>query len=142
MKFNDIQKEAEIDLKIDQSNLSKSSAETPLMVNKYYRYLMIESKVLKLIETELYMLLKEKTDYYMHQAPDEVYVKKPFNRKVLKSDVKLFIDSDQEYCDKIRQCDAQIHKVKYLEEIIKQLNNRSFIIQNIIADNKFKNGGY
>lgn len=142
MKFDDIQKEAEVDLKIDQTNLSKSSAETPLMVNKYYRYLMTESRILKLLETEVLVLHKETRDYYLHQAPDEVYVRKPFNRKVLKADVKFFVDADPEYCEKIRQYDTQERKVKYLEEIIKQFNNRSFIIQNIIADNKFKNGGF
>ena len=42
------------------------------------------------------MLRREKWEYYTGKARPEVYVEKPFDFKVLKSDIDKYLDSDEE----------------------------------------------
>lgn len=142
MKLEDIKAMAETDLLIDKSNLTSASIDTPLMVNKYYNVLIEEARIYKILEGKLSQLYKEKYDYYLSLADPAVYVKKPWNRKVLKSDVDMYISSDQDYVDMNNKLETQKYKLKYLEEIIKQFNQRTFTIKNIIDNEKFKSGGF
>ena len=52
----------------------------------------------------------------------------------------MYINSDQDYIDMHNKIETQKFKVKYLEEIIKQFNQRTYTIKNIIENEKFKNG--
>lgn len=142
MKLEDIKLMAESDLKIDKGNLTGSSIDAPMMVNKYYNILIEESRIYKVLEGKSYQLYKEKYDYYLCLADPSVYLKKPWNRKVLKSDVDMYISSDQDYIELNNKLETQKFKVKYLEEIIKQFNQRTFTIKNIIDNEKFKSGGF
>lgn len=142
MKLADIQDMVEVDLKLDSESLTSESVKTPLLVNKYYRIFLEESDILKKAESRQIRMYKEKYDYYLHLAPDEIYIKKPFNRKVLKSDVDSYIISDSEYIDLDEKINTQRYKVKYVEDIIKQLNQRTYTIKNIIDYKKFVNGGF
>lgn len=142
MKLSEIQAQAEVDLKIDMSDLPKATTQIPLLVNKYYSIFLEEQALLKASENRLIRLYKEKYDYYSHASPPDVYIEKPFNRKVLKGDLDTYISSDEEYLDYDLKVTRQRHKTKYVEEIIKQLNQRSFNIKNIIEAQKFSNGGY
>ena len=142
MKLDDIMEQAKFDLTIDKSNLTSSSIDTPLMVNKYYNILIEEARIYKILEGKLSQLYKEKYDYYLSLADPAVYVKKPWNRKVLKSDVDMYINSDQDYIDMHNKIETQKFKVKYLEEIIKQFNQRTFTIKNILDSERFKAGGF
>lgn len=142
MKLEEIQSEAEQDLRFDKNKLVDASIDTPSLVNKYYGYLITEGRILKMIENKLFEVYKELYDYYLHLSPPEAYTAKPFNRKVLKGDVDMYIQADQAYADIVNKIEAQKFKVKYIEEIIKQLNQRTYNIKNIIEFEKFKNGGY
>ena len=142
MKLDDIMEQAKFDLTIDKSNLTSSSIDTPLMVNKYYNILIEEARIYKILEGKLSQLYKEKYDYYLSLADPSVYIKKPWNRKVLKSDVDMYINSDQDYIDMHNKIETQKFKVKYLEEIIKQFNQRTYTIKNILENEKFRAGGF
>lgn len=142
MKLEDIQSESESDLMFDKNKLVDASIDTPRLVNKYYGYLINEGRILKMIENKIHEVYRDRYEYYLHMAPPEVYIAKPWNRKVLKGDVDMYIQSDNLYSDMINKLEAQKYKVKYVEEIIKQLNQRTYNIKNIIDIEKFKNGGY
>lgn len=140
MKLEEITELANTDLAINELNLTESSVRTPLLVNKYYNILVKEARLLKYHEQEVFTLRREKYDYYLHLAPDEIYIEKPWNRKVLKSDVNSYIDADKDVIAHYNKIETQKYKVKYLEELIRQLNQRAFHIKNIIEHEKFKNG--
>ena len=142
MKLEDIQTEAESDLMFDKNKLVDASIDTPRLVNKYYGYLIDEGRILKMIENKIHEVYRDRYEYYLHMAPPEVYIAKPWNRKVLKGDVDMYIQSDNLYSDMVNKLEAQKYKVKYVEEIINQLNQRSYNIKNIIEYSKFTNGGY
>lgn len=142
MKLEDIQTEAESDLMFDKNKLVDASIDTPRLVNKYYGYLIDEGRILKMIENKIHEVYRDRYEYYLHMAPPEVYIAKPWNRKVLKGDVDMYIQSDNLYSDMVNKLEAQKYKVKYVEEIIKQLNQRTYNIKNIIEFEKFRSGGY
>lgn len=142
MKLEDIQDEATKDLLFDKNKLTEASIDTPGLVNKYYGYLITEGRILKMIENKQHEVYRELYDYYLGFAAPEIYIQKPWNRKVLKGDVEMFIQADNLYSDIVNKIEAQKYKVKYIEEIIKQLNQRTYNIKNILEWEKFKNGGY
>ena len=75
------------------------------------------------------------------KAPDEVYEKEPFDYKVREKDaIQRHLDADEKLTTidlKIRYYDVQL---KFLEEIIKTVSNRTFQIKNAIEWQKFQAG--
>jgi hypothetical protein len=64
----------------------------------------------------------------------------PQSLRLLKSDIPTYIDADKDVVDASLKMGVQEAKVEYLESIIKQINNRNFILSNIINWEKFRTG--
>jgi len=98
------------------------------------------SLLLKKAEYEHKTMIKNKWEYYTGKADPGVYKEKPFDIKVLKSDVHIYMDSDPE----LQRADQKVaylnQIVKYLEQILRGVNNRSFLIKNAIEWKKFTSG--
>ena len=60
--------------------------------------------------------------------------------KVLKSDVHIYINSDEEMQRSDQKVAYLNTVVKYLEQILRGLNNRTFLIKNMIEWKKFTSG--
>ena len=60
-------------------------------------------------------LYREKWEYYGGKTDAKVYATKPFDLKVLKTDLSVYIESDQEIID------AE-NKIVYLEETVKYID--------------------
>ena len=85
-------------------------------------------------------MIKDKWEYYTGKADPGVYKEKPFDIKVLKSDVYIYMDSDPEL-QRADQKFAYLNQiVKYLEQVLRGVNNRSFLIKNAIEWKKFTSG--
>ena len=128
------------DLKRDDTELDSESARIPLLHNKYLQHINKYSLLLKKAQQELNVLEREKWEYYTGKADESVYREKPFDLKVLKSDVHIYINSDEE----MQRADQKVAYlntvVKYLEQILRGLNNRTFLIKNMIEWKKFTSG--
>ena len=65
---------------------------------------------------------------------------KPFDLKVLKADVHIYMDSD----DELQKADQKVAYLKqvvnYLEQVLRSINNRTFLIKNAIEWKKFTSG--
>lgn len=142
MKLEDIQAEIEADSQINQSNLDVESLRIPMLHAKYYKIFMNEIRILKGIESELKKLKRDKTLYYTGQADDDKYKERPLHRKVMKTEVDLYLDADDELSELKNRFELQKLKADMLESFIKTLNNRNFLIKNALDWLKFKNGGY
>ena len=91
-------------------------------------------------ESDLYVLKREKWEYYTGKSDASVYAQKPFNLKILKQDVDKYLDSDIDI-------QRAKHKVEYLQtttdfldRTIRQISNRTFTIKNAIEWRKFTSG--
>lgn len=142
MTLDEIKAMAKVDLVIDSTNLLGASVETPVLSNKYYCIYIEQKKILNALEQRLLIVYKESFEYYNGSADAEVYIKRPLGKKILKGEIERYINADPIYQDMISKIKNLEEKVKYLDYIIKQFNNRNFIIKNAIDDKKFQNGGY
>ena len=83
----------------------------------------------------------ERYNFYTGKAPAEVYVEEPFPYKVREKDaIQRHLDADK----RLNQIDLKIKyydaTLKFLEEIIKNVSNRTYQIKNAIEWNRFQAG--
>ena len=140
MDFDKIIEEWKQDCPIDDTTLDKESVKIPTLHGKYLELHSREKIFLNYLEVEYKKLYREKWEYYTGKADESVYREKPFDLKVLKSDVHIYINSDDEM-QRADQKVAYLNTVaKYLEQILRGLNNRTFLIKNMIEWKKFTSG--
>ena len=83
----------------------------------------------------------ERHNYYTGKAPAEEYVKEPFPYKVREKDaIQRHMDADERMSTinmKIKYYDVTL---KFLEEIIRNVSNRTYQIKNAIEWQQFQSG--
>jgi hypothetical protein len=140
MTLEELQAQVNRDFKLDDTELDSESIKIPLLHNKYLQHLNKFSLLLKKAEYDHKLLVREKWEYYTGKADASVYQEKPFDLKILKADVHIYIDSDEEL-QKADQKVAYLNVVvKYLEQVLRSINNRTFLIKNAIEWKKFTSG--
>ena len=140
MTLEELQSQADKDLVIDDTELDTESLRTPILHNKYLQYYNKFNLLLKKSQWEERTLQREKWEYYTGKSDPSVYKEKPFDLKVLKNDVHIYINADED----IQKIQAKIIYqeaiVNYLEQILRMINNRSFTIKNAIEWRRFTSG--
>ena len=140
MTLEELQAQADKDLVIDDTELDTESLKTPILHNKYLQYYNKFNLLLKKSQWEEKTLQREKWEYYTGKSDPEVYKQKPFDLKVLKNDVHIYINSDEDIQKIQAKIEYQSAIVNYLEQILRILNNRSFTIKNAIEWRRFTSG--
>ena len=140
MDLEQLQDLAEKDLKINDTELDLESLKTPQLHNKYMKHLTTFKLMLSKAESELHTLKREKWEYYTGKADASVYAQKPFDLKVLRTDVDKYIESDDELIKAKQKKEYLTTVVDYLDKTIRQISNRGFTIKNAIDWRKFTSG--
>ena len=131
----------EKDSQIDPDNLHDESLKIPQLHSKYYT-LYNTITLLREKARESYAKIRlERYNYYTGKATAEVYAEEPFPYKVREKDaIQRHLDAD----DKMNKIDMKIKyydvMLKFLEEIIRAVSNRTYQIKNAIEWNKFQAG--
>ena len=141
MNLEEIEKLWEEDSYIDPDNLHLESIKIPNLHSKYFKIYNNLALLRKKEENNFLELQKEKWLYYSGKADPEVYKQKPFDHRVLKSDLDKYLDADEELIRSNTKIEYYNIMIKFLESIIKSIENRSFAIKNSIDFMKFI-GGY
>ena len=141
MNLEKIQEMWQKDSVIDPDNLHDESLKIPQLHSKYYT-LYNTITLLREKARDSYNKIKlERYNFYTGKAPEEVYIKEPFPYKVREKDaIQRHLEADEKLTNidlKIRYYDTEL---KFLEEIIKNVSNRTFQIKNAIEWNKFQAG--
>ena len=142
MKIDDIRIQLDKDKKVDQTQLDVESLKIPEQAVKYQQMAHDEALRLRFLEKEYNVAKYNRWMYYTGKADPEVYNKEPFDHKVLKSDINIFLDSDlilNEIQDRIT---AQTEKLKLVYEAGKVMQNKSFNIKNALEHQKFMGGAF
>ena len=131
----------EKDSQIDPDNLHDESIKIPQLHAKYYT-LFNTITLLKEKARESHNKVKlERYQYYTGKAEPDVYEEEPFPYKVRdKEAIQRHMDADEKLNNismKIRYYDVML---RFLEDIIKTISNRTFQIKNAIEWNKFQSG--
>lgn len=140
MKFEEIHRMASEDLKIDRFNLVNEATRTPVILSKYLEIYRNEKAMLHTLTSKFSVLKKDKWEYYSGKASPEVYEQHPFDKKILRQDVDIYLESDEEIINLSNKINIQKEKCFYLEKILRGIEQREFSIKNAITMIKFDAG--
>ena len=131
----------ERDAVIDPDNLHNESLKISELHSKYYTIYNTISLLREKARGSYSSVKLERYNYYTGKAPAEVYVQDPFPYKVREKDaIQRYLDADKKLTNidlKIKYYDTQL---KFLEEIIRNISQRTFQIKNAIEWQKFQAG--
>ena len=140
MDLETLQKQVDVDLKIDDTELDLESIRTPQLHNKYLKLFTKYSLQYKKAKDDYDGLYKFKWEYYTGKSTMEVYQAEPFDLKILKSDVHIYLNADEEL-QKLGQRQEYLNVVVvYIERVLREINNRNWNIRNTIEWKKFLHG--
>ena len=140
MTLEELQELAYKDLKINDTELDLESIKTPQLHNKYLKFLTKYKLMLSRSETEYNIMKREKWEYYTGKADPSVYAQRPFQFKLLKTDVDKYLDSDMELQKLKQKVDYIQTTVDFLDRTIRQISNRGFVIKNAVDWKRFTSG--
>jgi len=143
MTLDEIRDELKRDMVLDQAALDLESLKIPQLHSKYLNFLMDERLVQRKTEADYSILLRAKWEYYtgkMSQEELDLRGWQPFALKILRQDIDLYLNSDEDLIKLQQKTQYQKEKVALLEEVVKELNTRHWKIRNAIEWRKFTNG--
>ena len=140
MTLDELKLQVQKDLKVDDEHLDTESLKNQEIKAKY---LDVKSKYELLLyraKGEYKRIYRDKWEYYGGKADAKVYVSKPFDIKVLKTDLSVYITSDEEIIDAENKIGYLETVVEYIKGVIKSVDNRGWDIKNAIEWKKFEAG--
>ena len=140
MNLDELKLQVERDLKVDDEHLDTESLKNQEIKAKY---LDIKSKYELLLfkaKGDYKRTYREKWEYYGGKADAKVYVSKPFDIKVLKTDLSVYITSDEDIINAENKIGYLETVVDYTKGVIKSVDNRGWDIKNAIEWKKFEAG--
>ena len=140
MNIEELYNEIEKDLKIDDTELDLESIRTPQLHNKYLKMYTKHSLQLKKLQDDFKVMYRLKWEYYTGKASAAVYAEKPFELKILKADIGIYLDADGELQQLSQKVAYSKEITNYLEKILREINNRNWAIRNTIEWKKFIHG--
>lgn len=136
-----IQEMWERDAKIDPDNLHTESLNIPVLHSKYYEIYNNIYLLRKKAEQQRKNIRHERYEYFSGKAEPEVYVENPFPKKIRdKETMQKYLDADEKLSGVSLKIDYYETMLKYLEEIIKQITNRTYQIKNALEFMRFNAG--
>jgi len=144
MKLEEIFEQWKINSNIDKTELGDEVLNIPKLHHKYYQILINERLLLRSHEAEMKKLKLDKHEFFT-QGPNEESKTKgwklPAKGLILKSDIPMYIDADDDLIKLSLKIGVQQEKIDLLESIIRTLMNRGYNIKAAIDWQKFINGG-
>ena len=140
MDLEQLQQLVDKDLKINDTELDLESLKTPQLHNQYMKHLTKFKLMLSRSESEYNILKRNKWEYYTGKSDASVYAEKPFDLKILRTDIDKYLEAD----DELQKAKQKIYylstTVDFLDRTVRQISNRTFTIKNAIDWRKFTSG--
>ena len=131
----------EKDSKIDIDNLHTESLNIPVLHSKYYdiynNLMLLRTKA----EQQKKNVRHERYEYYSGKADPDVYIQNPFPKKIRdKETMTKYLDADERLSSVSMKIEYYNVMLRYIEEILKQITNRTYQIKNSIEFMRFSSG--
>src|SRR6056300_351634 len=121
------------DAKIDPDNLHTESLNIPILHAKYYELYNNILLLRKKAEQQRKNIRHERYEYFSGKADPEVYIDNPFPKKIRDKDTMTkYLDADEKLSNASLKIDYYDTMLEYLENILKQVTNRTYQIKNAI----------
>tara|TARA_Y100000114_G_C11733488_1_gene314886 strand:+ start:379 stop:810 length:432 start_codon:yes stop_codon:yes gene_type:complete len=141
MKLEELQNEARNDLAIvNQERLDQESYKNQNIKPKWLEYKTKYDQLLIIAKADHQRMYRQKWEYYGGKADAKVYAAKPFDLKVLKTDLQMYINSDEDILNLQGKIAYYESIIKYIEGVIKSIDNRGWDIRNATDWKKFEAG--
>jgi len=131
------------DSEINVLDVGQEALNIPKLHNKYIQIYTKEKLLLLKLEKEYAKLHKNLYEYYSGTL-DDITRKElelvPNPRIVLKSDIPMYMESDDKIIDISLRIGVQKEKLQLLDSILRNIGNRGFQIKSYIDYQKFING--
>ena len=141
MTLTELQEQVKKDLKIEGDQLDHEALRTPDIHHTYSKMLMIERLALKKLKREYDQVYLTRWEYYRKKADPEVYEKEPLLKKIMDSDVKLYLAADGALQEVQGKIEAKEELIDFLKRALDQVSQRTWLVKNAIDYYKFLNGG-
>lgn len=143
MKIEEYIDEWQKDTKIDNTELGIESLKIPELHSKWLRVLTKERQRLKSLQIRKQQLNKTLHEYFSGDLnnPDDLAEinREPFLKKVLRADLASYIETDSDMIELNLKIVYQQELVDVLDEIVKSINGRNWIIRNAVEWYKLTN---
>ena len=131
----------EKDSKIDIDNLHTESINIPVLHAKYYDIYNNLMLLRKKAEQQKKNIRHERYEFYSGKADPDVYIENPFPKKIRDKDtLQKYLDADEKLSGVSLKIEYYDVMLKYIEEILKQITNRTYQIKNSIDYMRFTSG--
>ncbi len=143
MKTDEIILEWEKDSVIDNTELGKESLKIPQLHSKYLKEFYLAKSMLTKLNHDYKALYRLRYQYYQGLLSKEDLDEhgwEPQPLKIIKSDLPVYLESDLLLQTQEQKIKLTEDKIEYLENILRTLNNRGYLLKNCIEWEKFKMG--
>jgi|TARA_B110000977_G_scaffold9884_1_gene12951 hypothetical protein len=140
MTLDELKIQVQNDLKVDNEHLDTESLKNQEIKAKYLDHKSRYELLLFKAKGDYKRLYREKWEYYGGKSDAKIYATKPFDLKVLKTDLAVYISSDEEIIDAENKVGYLETVVDYIKGVIKSVDNRGWDIKNAIEWKKFEAG--
>jgi nitrous oxide reductase len=140
MDLEQLQLEADKDLKINDTELDLESLKTPQLHNKYMKHYTKFKLLLTRTEDELRLMKKNKWEYYTGKADPSVYQAKPFDLKIMRTDIDKYLEADEDLQKLSQKVAYLITVIDFLDRTLRVIVNRTYTIKNAIEWRRFTSG--
>ena len=136
-----LQKMWKSDAEMDSDNLHTESLNIPVLHSKYFEIYNNIYLLRKKAEQQRKNIRHERYEYFAGKADPDVYVENPFPKKIRdKETMQKYLDADEKLSGVSLKIEYYDVMLKYIEEILKQISNRTYQIKNSIDFMKFSSG--
>ena len=126
---------------MDPDNLHTESLNIPILHAKYYDLYNNITLLRKKADQQRKNIRHERYEYFSGKADPEVYIDNPFPKKIRDKDtMQKYMDADEKLSSVSLKIEYYDVMLKYLEEILKQLSQRTYQIKNAIEFMRFSAG--
>ena len=140
MNLDELKLQVQRDLKVDNEHLDTESLKNQEIKATYLDHKSRYELLLYRAKGDYKRLYREKWEYYGGKADAKIYASKPFDLKVLKTDLAVYITSDEEIINAENKIGYLETVVDYIKGVIKSVDNRGWDIKNAIEWKKFEAG--
>ena len=141
MNLDELKKQAKQDLPIiNHEHLEQEAFKNQDIAPKWLDYRARFKLLVTRHKGEYSRLYRQKWEYYGGKADVKIYVAKPFDLKVLKTDLHIYISADEEI---IKLSDKVIYletTFEFIEGVLKSIERRGWDIKNAQDWKRFESG--
>lgn len=129
--------------RVDRTEIGDEALIVPKLHHLFYEILVKEKLILRKLESEFKQLKLDKYEFFT-QGPNEDTKDKgwklPPKGMILKSDIPMYMDADQDIVNMSLKIGYQQEKIELLDSIIKTIMNRGYLLKTALEWQKFTMG--